>query len=155
MCFLRDGANKRSNGFVKSKNGYPEIHYKLCKEDARHIRKGLQATAEINFAAGAKEVYTLTNRAEVLTTPDEVAILEKIPVGSGELTMFSAHPMGTARMTANGTGTVSPQLELEGYPGIYVADASVLPTSLGVNPMITILATVARGLDLSHSLGLR
>jgi choline dehydrogenase-like flavoprotein len=39
---------------------------------------------------------------------------------------------------------VDADLELHGAKGVYVADASVIPSSLGVNPQITIMALATR-----------
>jgi choline dehydrogenase-like flavoprotein len=39
---------------------------------------------------------------------------------------------------------VDPQLQVRGAPGVYVADGGVVPSSLGVNPQITIMALAAR-----------
>jgi cholesterol oxidase len=60
------------------------------------------------------------------------------------LRLEAFHPMGTAAI-----GSVTDASgELRELPGSYVADGSLLPTALGVNPMITIIAVarrVARG----------
>jgi long-chain-alcohol oxidase len=45
-------------------------------------------------------------------------------------------------------GVVSETLEMYHYPGIYIMDSSILPTALGVNPMITILSTISRAFEL-------
>ena len=53
--------------------------------------------------------------------------------------------MGTARMAADpGRSVVDPSGQVHGVAGLYVADASVLPTALGVNPMVTIMAVARR-----------
>jgi choline dehydrogenase-like flavoprotein len=53
--------------------------------------------------------------------------------------------MGTARMGADPrTSVVGPGGETHDVPGLYVADASLLPTSLSVNPMVTIMACARR-----------
>jgi choline dehydrogenase-like flavoprotein len=47
------------------------------------------------------------------------------------------------------TSGASPEGEVHGAPGIYVADGSLLPTGLGVNPQATIMAlatVVAEGI---------
>ena len=60
------------------------------------------------------------------------------------------HPLGTARMDADpGFGVVDPTGAVHGYRSLQVADASLFPSSIGVNPMMTIVAMagrVARGL---------
>jgi choline dehydrogenase-like flavoprotein len=57
------------------------------------------------------------------------------------LTLNSVHPQGTLAMgTAPHSGAVDPLGQLWGHPGIYVADASLFPTSIGVPPQVTIMA---------------
>jgi choline dehydrogenase-like flavoprotein len=38
----------------------------------------------------------------------------------------------------------TPEGAVRGTDGLYVADASLLPTSLGVNPMMTVIACASR-----------
>ena len=53
--------------------------------------------------------------------------------------------MGTARMGADrASSVVAPSGESHELDGLYIADASILPSSLGVNPMITIMACARR-----------
>jgi choline dehydrogenase-like flavoprotein len=55
------------------------------------------------------------------------------------------HPLGTARAGADpGASVVDPELQVHEVAGLYVADGSVVPSSLGVNPQITIMALAAR-----------
>ncbi len=44
-------------------------------------------------------------------------------------------------------GVVSPDHEVFGSPGLYVADGSVVPSSVGVNPQETIMAMATRAAD--------
>lgn len=58
------------------------------------------------------------------------------------------HPMGTCRMGADrATSVVDPDCQLWDQPGIYVADASVFPSSLGINPALTVAANALRVAD--------
>jgi choline dehydrogenase-like flavoprotein len=62
-----------------------------------------------------------------------------------QLRLEAFHPMGTAALGS----VVGLDGQVRGLPGAYVADGSLLPTALGVNPMVTIIAAarrVARGL---------
>ena len=61
--------------------------------------------------------------------------------GPHELTMFSAHVNGTCRLGTDPRHSgVIPAGERHGVRGLYVADGSLLPTGLGVNPQATIMA---------------
>ena len=72
-----------------------------------------------------------------------------------DLRLEAFHPMSTARMGADpATSVVDPTGAVRGIEGLYVADGSLLPTSVGVNPMMTIIACathVAR--DVAEKLG--
>jgi choline dehydrogenase-like flavoprotein len=49
--------------------------------------------------------------------------------------------MGTARIAADPRrGACAPDGSVNGTQGLYVADASLFPTSVGVNPMMTVIA---------------
>jgi choline dehydrogenase-like flavoprotein len=64
------------------------------------------------------------------------------------LRLEAFHPMSTARMSADpGRGVTDPNGAVRGAAGLYVADASLLPSSVGVNPMMTIIACALRVAD--------
>ena len=42
------------------------------------------------------------------------------------------------------TGVVNPWGEVWGYPNLYIADGSIIPTALSVNPSMTISALAER-----------
>ncbi|MBL4659958.1 MAG: GMC family oxidoreductase [Alcanivoracaceae bacterium] len=55
--------------------------------------------------------------------------------------MIAVHPLGGCVMADNAeNGVVACNGEVFGHPGLYVADGSVIPTSLGPNPSLTISA---------------
>ena len=62
-----------------------------------------------------------------------------------DLRLEAFHPMSTARMGSDPADSVTgPDGAVHGTEGLYVADAGMLPTSVGVNPMMTIIAMAAR-----------
>ncbi len=57
------------------------------------------------------------------------------------LQIGTSHPQGGNALAADpGQGVVGPDLRVHGTRNVFVADASVFPTSLGVNPHWTIMA---------------
>ncbi len=68
------------------------------------------------------------------------------------LRMVSYHPQGTCRMGADpANSVVKANGETHDVPGLYVADASLLPTSIIVNPQVTVYALATWVAD--HMLG--
>jgi choline dehydrogenase-like flavoprotein len=122
--------------------------YKLIDDDARRLAFGIARAAEIHFAAGATEVYPNIARVGVLK-PGDLAQFEATTFKPAELRLEAFHPMGTARMAADpAEGACGIDGAVHGTKDLYVADGSLFPTSVGVNPMMTIIAFskhVARG----------
>jgi choline dehydrogenase-like flavoprotein len=55
------------------------------------------------------------------------------------------HPLGTARADARAThGVLDGELAVHGVDGVYVADGAAVPSALGVNPQLTIMALATR-----------
>ncbi|MGZ8667546.1 MAG: GMC family oxidoreductase N-terminal domain-containing protein [Solirubrobacterales bacterium] len=131
----------RSRGRVGlAGDGSLRTTYALDSEDATRLTFGIARAAEVHFAAGATEVYPNIGRAAVLR-PGELADFETGRFRPAELRLEAFHPMGTARIAADpDRGACDPEGRLHGVEGLHVADASLFPTSVGVNPMMTVIA---------------
>jgi choline dehydrogenase-like flavoprotein len=127
--------------------------YALTGDDARRLSFGIARAAEIHFAAGATEVYPNIARVGVLK-PGDLAQFEASAFKPSELRLEAFHPMGTARIAADPRqGACAPDGSVHGTRDLYVADASLFPTSVGVNPMMTVIAfakQISRGLAAAH-----
>lgn len=126
-----------------ARDGSIRANYRLTDEDTRKVVFGIARAAEIHFAAGASEVYPNIGRAPVLR-PGGVAEFEATRFKPSELRLEAFHPMGTARIAPEGEGVCDGRGAVRGVEGLYVADASLFPTALGVNPMMTIIAFAKR-----------
>jgi len=128
-----------SCGEVLSIRGVPFIRYKLHDADFLKLKKGLNALAEIFFAAGAKYVFPLSQRGFIAKSLKEFKEgVEKMK--KEEMICGSIHPMGTARMGSDREKSfVNQFLESHMIKGLFVVDASVLPTSTIINPQETIM----------------
>jgi choline dehydrogenase-like flavoprotein len=131
----------RSSGRVRlGAGGSLRASYDLGRDDAARVAFGIARAAEVHFAAGATEVYPNVARVKVLR-PGDLASFEATRFKPADLRLEGFHPMGTARIAANPRqGACAPDGSLHGTAALYVADASLFPTALGVNPMMTIIA---------------
>jgi choline dehydrogenase-like flavoprotein len=110
------------------------IRYDLAAEDVAKFRAGLARLDELLRAAGAREVYLPLPRG---VAPERAR--------AGHLKLMAFHPLGTARADRDAArGVLDGDLRVHGVEGLYVADGSVMPSSLGVNPQITIMALATR-----------
>ncbi|HEY5816541.1 MAG TPA: GMC family oxidoreductase N-terminal domain-containing protein [Solirubrobacterales bacterium] len=126
-----------------ARDGSIRARYRLTDEDVRKVTFGIARAAEVHFAAGAAEVYPNIGRAPVLR-PGEVAEFEATSFKPSELRLEAFHPMGTARIAGEGEGVCDSRGAVRGVESLYVADASLFPTAVGVNPMMTIIAFAKR-----------
>jgi choline dehydrogenase-like flavoprotein len=139
----------RSSGRVGlGPEGSLRASYKLTGDDAGKLAFGIARAAEVHFAAGATEVYPNIARIGTLK-PGDLAEFEATSFKPSELRLEAFHPMGTARISADERdGACDIHGSVHGTADLYVADASLFPTSVGVNPMMTIIAfakQIARG----------
>ncbi len=127
-----------------ARDGSLRASYELSDEDARRVIFGIARAAEIHFAAGATEVYPNIARAPVLR-PGGVAEFEATRFKPSELRLEAFHPQGTARIAANSReGVCAGDGSVNGVADLHVADASLFPSAVGVNPMMTIIAFAKR-----------
>lgn len=125
------------------------ITYKMDKIDEDNTRIGLDKVLRILAAAGAEEIGTHHIKGKTLkvkqATPGEfedfIRKESSRPLKNLSMPICSAHQMGSCRMGIDSkTSAVNPMGETWEMEGLYIADASVLPTALGVNPMVTVQA---------------
>ncbi len=143
IALTRDGAEvEHSSGGVQLQhNGDVSIRYELAAADAVRVQASIEAAARLQLAAGAREVHTLHARPMIVRNDADLLHVRRAPVSANRLTLFSAHVNGTCRMGTNASiAGCTPDGERFGARGVYVADGSLLPTALGVNPQSTIMA---------------
>ena len=147
IALVRDGADpERSSGSVTvDPRGRTRVRYRLSAPDARHLREGMAAAARVHLAAGAREARTLHAAPVVVRGERDVDAILRAGTAPNEVTVFSAHVNGTCRLgrdaRTSGARSDAERLgERHGASGVYVADGSLLPTGLGVNPQATIMA---------------
>ncbi len=141
-------------GRVRAKaDGRADIQYHFADNDVERIKQGMVVTANVLLAGGAKQVCVPVHGVERVTSGAALgkALTDK---GIRDFSLYASHPMSTCRM---GRDPESSVIDINGrthrMPGLAIADASVFPTSLGVNPQLTTLAVatnIAKRLLESH-----
>jgi choline dehydrogenase-like flavoprotein len=123
-----------SRGSVHSLAGQTMIRYDVKDSDLQRFRDGLGRMRELLEAAGAREVYLPLPKG---VPPDRARLRD--------LKLMAFHPLGTARADARAShGVIDGDLQVHGAEGVYVADGAAVPSSLGVNPQMTIMALATR-----------
>jgi choline dehydrogenase-like flavoprotein len=118
------------------------LEYELAEEDRPGWLDALRTGARIMFAAGARRVFFNTHRPLILTEPAQIDETLSLDVVSQQrIQITSGHPMGGCALGGNHRrDVVDSRGRSWDVDGLYVADSSILPTSLGVNPCYTVYA---------------
>jgi choline dehydrogenase-like flavoprotein len=129
-------------GEVKSTwNGQPAVHYSLSREDMLRFREGLYTIAATHVAAGARAVLPTIFGVPYKLLPHEIHKLKEAPLDPRAYISILSHLFGGCTMGKDPERSVCDEHgKVHGYDGLYIADASAIPTNLGVNPQHTIMA---------------
>jgi choline dehydrogenase-like flavoprotein len=128
--------------------GLPILRYRPSQRSLGRLKAGAALLAELLLAAGATEVATGVARAPIARTVAQARALKDLAITPFDLSLLGAHPLGTCRMGPDAArGVVDFDHRVFGTDNLYVVDGSVVPTSLGVNPQMTIMAFALRAAD--------
>lgn len=131
-----------AEGRVAPASHRTDIVYTPTPADMAIFGKGVRRLSEMHFAAGAIRVYPGVHGApDVLHSPDDLGKLDGLSTDPRDWSMMTGHVFGTCRMGADErAGVVGFDGAVHGVKGVWVLDASAIPTNLGVNPQHTIMA---------------
>lgn len=148
LALLRDGFHPESpGGQVRLKgDGTPELDYPLNAFVMDGARRALLAMAEIQFAAGARQVLPVHEQAGLVSRwADAKSMIERLPMEPLLTRVVSAHVMGGCALSGDASGGVlRPDGRHWQLANLSVHDGSVFPTSIGANPQLSIYGLVNR-----------
>ena len=126
----------------------PLAFYEVTQKDVDRAVRGVALTAEAMFAAGAKRIILPFEGVPDLMGPDDVKALFRRDIPRSKMELLTVHIMGTCRMSDDrNRGVTSSYGEFHDAAGLFVADASLFPGPVGVNPMESILGLVTRNAE--------
>jgi choline dehydrogenase-like flavoprotein len=129
-------------------DGRARVAYDFAQADIERIKLGMYWSAKVLVAGGARELRAPVRGVRSCDTP-ELLRDQLADKGIRDFTLYASHPMSTCRMHREpGRGVIGADGQAHGLPGLFVADSSIFPTSLGVNPSVTTMAmatAMARG----------
>ena len=128
----------------------PLITYRMSARDRHRLWRGIGILGELAFAAGAREVLLpMFGEAPIASLRRLQELVASAP-STRKVECMSFHPLGSAKMSSDPAhGVVKPSGETWSTRNLFVADGSVLPSSIGVNSQLPVMALalrIARGI---------
>jgi choline dehydrogenase-like flavoprotein len=123
------------------KDGSTVLDYVIAPRVWDCMRAAQKVMAQVQFAAGATQVGTLHDPIPLMKSPMDVdRVIDALPFRKGSIGVFTAHQMGGCGMSDNAKKGVvrSEDARHHQVENLYVIDGSLFPTSLGVNPQLSI-----------------
>jgi choline dehydrogenase-like flavoprotein len=147
---IRTAADARIKRTAVFRDLFGPVEWKgIGKNDLQSLHQGMADLAAFWFAAGARTVLPATFvdlELDAATygkaSPEALRrLLARHITKKDDLTLASAHLQGGNPMSdADEIGVVDSGFRVKGLDNLYVCDASIFPSSVGVNPQLTIMA---------------
>ncbi len=129
-------------------DGNPVVHYTFTEPVIDALVQATRASAKIFFAAGAQRVHAPEADPPLIEKKDADRVDEIITHANylpGKISVSAAHLMGGAGMGRDATDSVTDAWgRVHGVPWLRVADSSLFPDSLEINPYLTIMGLADR-----------
>jgi choline dehydrogenase-like flavoprotein len=137
-----------SNRIEVDGKGAPVVRYRFTPAVRQSMVAATRASARIFFAAGADRVHAppadppLIERSEIDDLDLRISAKHFVP---GRLSVSAAHLMGGCGMGRGPADSVTDDRgRVHGVPWLRVADSSLFPDSIEINPYLTIMALADR-----------
>jgi choline dehydrogenase-like flavoprotein len=123
-------------------SGRPKVKYNPAESTVNDLARGIGILARMWFDVGATSVITPHNMVpEINTRADVPRLRDAVRNDPDNLRLGSAHPQGGNKMGNDKSECiVDPDCKVFGFKNLFVCDASVFPSALGVNPQQTVMA---------------
>jgi choline dehydrogenase-like flavoprotein len=119
----------------------PQFDYEPSPEDLRRVVEGVKLIGRIFLAAGATRVMPATFGWREYDSEAALDGLDSVVHDNADLLLSTAHPQGGNPIgDPREGGVVGPDFRVHGFRNLWLCDASVFPSSVTVNPQLTVMA---------------
>ena len=136
------------NRVTVDRRGRPMVHYQFTDAVIESLVRATRASARIFFAAGAERVHAPSADPPLITRSDcdrLDTLISSRHFQTGRISISAAHLMGGCAMGRDARDSVTDSWgRVHGIPWLRVADSSLFPDGLEINPYLTVMALADR-----------
>jgi choline dehydrogenase-like flavoprotein len=138
----------RGNQVTVNRAGRPVVHYRFTDPVIESLVRATRASARIFFAAGAERVHAPSADPPLIERSRQAELDSLISARhfqTGRISISAAHLMGGCAMGRDASDSVTDGWgRVHGVPWLRVADSSLFPDALEINPYVTVMALADR-----------
>lgn len=140
--------------------GRTSVTYEPGINELKALAKGTEILGKMWFALGAKRIIIPHRVTSIIEREDDISkMVNKIINDPKNLLLGSAHPQSGNKIGKSpDDSVVDSDCKVHGFKNLFVCDASVFPTAVGVNPQISVMtvasiiaARIIRDWDVKYS----
>jgi choline dehydrogenase-like flavoprotein len=123
------------------RDGSTKVEYPYGPLTQAILKDLIRKSVQVQFAVGARKLLVAGSDALVLESLADVPKIESLRIRAGGLAMAAPHPSGGCIMGRTPKDSVTDSSHrVHGFDNLFVADSSVFPTPVSVDPSFTIMA---------------
>jgi choline dehydrogenase-like flavoprotein len=121
------------------------VSYEPGKKELLSLANGVRVLGRMWFALGARRIIIPHRTTSIIEKETDIpTLVDNIINDSKNILLGSAHPQSGNKIGTNqADSVVDPDCKVHGFGNLFVCDASVFPTAVGVNPQITVMAVAS------------
>lgn len=123
----------------------PIVTYAMSRRDKKLFRDGVKFAMRAFLEAGAHTVFNPFVGFDPIHTHEELDQIDFDAIPMARAQSLSYHPLGTCQMgTDPARSVVDPKGQTHELENLWIADGSILPSSVGVNAQLPIMSMTTR-----------
>ncbi len=140
---IKDSNEGKLNFSIKN---HPIYSYQLTATDVQRLKRAITFLAELSLEEKPVQIFIMvTRKPNIIRDKEDLLRFIREEHAPSDFECMAFHPLGTCRIADSSLkGVCDSNHKVFGTNNIYVCDGSSIPTSLGVNPQLTIMALATR-----------